>query len=137
MRKYLILFLLISFPVFASDNEAYLVERPGGGVSIVNYKPGGKDSLSDVLHSFGFDNYPIKALKEEDIPPTKEDRNFWIKDAVTKKVVVDFAKKQAEQRAQIQAEDEAEAILAKLKITKEEFEKIGKLNERSNPGKIF
>lgn len=124
MRK-LILFsilFLIPFSAFA-DDEIYRVERPDGGVSIIYYRVGAKDSLYDVIQSFGFSGFPIKRINASDIPP-KTDRDFWMVDPVTKKIVVnEDAKKEKED--QIQAdEDQKKEVLSKLKITQSELDTL-------------
>jgi len=123
MRKFLILLLLISSPVFA---EIYVVEREDGGVSIVNYFEGSEDSLADVLKDNGLLGRPIRKLNPGDLPESREDRKYWKVDLVTKKVVVDQAKKTADQVKKIEEEEEKQVILDKIGVTETEIEKVVK-----------
>lgn len=62
------------------------------------------------------------AITLVDSLPAREDRKYWKLDG--SKVVVDSVKKQADIDKKAQAQAEKDAVLLKLKITKEEFEKL-------------
>ena len=116
MKKLLILFLLFSATAYA---DMYAVERPDGSVSVVNHIGG--DSLEDVLGELGFSGYPIIRISASDLPP-REDRSFWAFNdiPVGKKLKVDSVKK-AQKEAEKQAKEaEKDAVLTKLKISREE-----------------
>lgn len=122
MKKILFLSVLwiLCRPVFAI--ESYAVERADGGVSIVHYYENSSDTLDKVLKDVGLEGRPFRRVQASDLPQTREDRNFWTLQGG--KVVVDAAKKQAAEDAEAAKEAEREAVLEKLKISKEEFEKL-------------
>jgi len=125
MKKYIVFatIILFSSSAFAS---MYVVERPDGGVSIVNYVDGSSDSLEDVLRDLGFKGFPILEIDQSDIPKSKEDRSFWVMNKVPmgSKIKVDSAKKQAHLDALAGKETEKLAILEKMGISKAEYEKV-------------
>lgn len=93
MKKLVLLFLLIfPFNLYAKDTEKYMVQRPDGGVSIVQYIPGSHDSLTDVLRELGFSNYPITAITDSDLPKDRTYREAWKKSGL--KVIEDETKKE-------------------------------------------
>lgn len=120
MRKLLILFLFGFCSVSYADT--YAVDRSDGGVSIINYNEGSKDTLQEVIHDLGFDGRPVKRISASDLPSTREDRKYWTLQG--NKVVVDAAKKQVAEAEKAAKEAEKDAVLAKLKISKAEFEKL-------------
>ena len=115
-------------PFFLTPNafalDTYAVQRDDG-VSIVYYNPGSQKSLEQVLKDSGLEGKPLKRISPDDLP-SREDRNFWVLDDVPigKKIKVDSSKKQAEEAKKQAKEAEKAAVLAKLKITKEELEKV-------------
>ena len=120
-----LLLILLSSPAFAAvETEKYLVERPDGGVSIVQYIPGSRKTVQRVLEDQGLKGFPVRVITPADLPPDRKDRDYWKWDSFSRKVVVDEAKKQNDLNAKAQAESERDAVLAKLKITKEEFQKL-------------
>ena len=124
MRKLILVFLLlISGISYASDSELYLVERPDGGVSVLQYFPGSKDSLQDVLRDMGFSGYPIERISKNDLPTNRADRKYW-KRGVLNKIEIDTAKKTADQVAEA-AKDARKKTL--LKMTDSEFQEAKQL----------
>lgn len=111
--------IFFSFTVYA---DTYAVDRADGGVSIINYNEGSKDTLQDVIHDLGFDGRPVKRVSASDLPSTREDRKYWTLQG--NKVVVDTAKKQVAEAEKAAKEAEKDAVLAKLKISRAEFEKL-------------
>lgn len=65
---------------------------------------------------------PYTVISSVDIPQTRTQRDEWSIDKVSKKVIIDPVKVAAKQAK----EDEKNAILLKLKITKEELDKLVK-----------
>jgi len=120
----LISFIFTIFSPLNGSAETYAVDRADGGVSIVNYFDGASKSLDQVLNDIGLHGRPFKKIANGDMPQTKQDRNFW--KLLGSKVVVDAVKKQAHLDALAAKEAEKDAIYAKLKISREEFEKIKK-----------
>lgn len=116
MIKFLILFLLISTNLYA---EKYVVEKPDGSVAVINYVTGSQDSLDDVIQENGFSGAIYEEAKT--LPP-REDRKYWKKSGSF--VVVDSVNKQKDLDAKAAKEAEKEAVFSKLKISKEEYEKI-------------
>lgn len=102
--------------------ESYAVERTDGGVSIVNYFEGSNDTLDDVLRDIGLSGRPIERISKADMPADRTDRNFWKLSG--KKVVVDTVKKQAALDAKAQKDAEADSVLSKLKISRQEAQKL-------------
>ena len=123
MRKLLFLSIIfLSLQGSAKAEELYAVENPDGSVVIVNYQGGSNDSLNDVLRDFGLTGLPITGIKRSDIPVDRSDRKFW--KLTGKSIAVDSVKKQDFENEKALKEQEKEAVLSKLKISKEEFEKL-------------
>lgn len=125
IKKTWFLFLILGYFIlnFAGVyTEKYAVQRPDGGVSIVYYFPGSNDTLDDVLRSQGLDNLPIAIVKDSDLPATREFREAWVKQG--SKIREDAVKKQEIIAEETQKQEEKQAVLEKLKISEEEFEKI-------------
>lgn len=115
MIKILFLLLIISSP--SAFAEVVRVIDNGNGVSVMT----ASGSLDD-----GFENHPLYGrryvdIDRKDLPPLA-DRNFWVLSG--SKVSVDNNKKADFQNAKAQEVAEKEAVYTKLKISKEEFEKI-------------
>lgn len=123
----LVLFLIIFSKTTYANTEMYAVEKDDGSVALVKYYPGSRDSLQEVLSEFGFVDKPIKKISVSELPDLN-DRLYWVFDNTDpdKKIKIDLAKKQADLDKKAQEELEKNAVLEKLKITKEEFEKISK-----------
>lgn len=123
MKKIILfsIFVLLSSKLYAEE-EIYSVQRDDGGVSIVHYNPASKDSLEDVLRESGLDGLFARKISASDLPASKADREFW--KASGKKVVVDQAKKQQSEAEKSQKEIEKQAVLAKLKISKNEADAL-------------
>ena len=121
MFKYLIISLFLFCP-FAVASE-YAIQRDDGKVVILNYIDGSNDTLEDVIAVRGLQGKPIIEVKEK---PAQADRKYW--KIQGGKLVVDIVKKQNDEAAEIiqaQAKKEAkDAVLAKLKITDEELQKV-------------
>lgn len=120
MRYYLILFLLISTPLFAW--ERYAIENPDGSVQILSYDPSSGISLEDALKSAGTDSKPYHKLTKSNVPQTTEDIDFWKWDG--SKIVVDADKKQDAIDAKQAKIDSKNATLQKLGITEQEFKEL-------------
>ena len=106
--------------LFSTDSfgARYLVEKPDGSVAIVEYVEGSNDTLEDVIQTLNFNGYPISLIKDGDTLPPRTDRKYWKKD-VFGKVVVDTAKKTADQAAQSTKEARKQAL---LKMTPTEYQ---------------
>ena len=117
MKNLLSLLFLVSFSssAFAST---YAVDRPDGGVSIVNYSEGSSDSLEDVLKAQGFSGYPVSKVEVSELP-SRADRKYWKKNG--NKVEVDAVKKSADLAGQADKDAKKAAALAKLKVTHKEL----------------
>lgn len=113
-------------------NKVAIWERADGGVSITYFddrdmaKYGFTDEDQFIAMMVAklrpdFDADPT-LINKSDIPVDKKDREHW--SLKNNKVEADQVKKQAKESAKAQKESEKAAILAKLKISKEEFEKI-------------
>ena len=119
--------MVISALCFASNAfawDTYAVQRDDG-VSVVYYNPGSQKSLDQVLKDSGLEGKPVKKISKDDLP-SREDRAFWVFNDVPvgKKIKVDTVKKQAEEAKKAAEEAERNAVLEKLKISKEELEKV-------------
>lgn len=126
MKKltFLILFLIVSLNCFASQDERYLVEKNDGSVVIAIYQPGSKDSLSDFLNSAGLGGLNATRLNESDYPSDRSERQFWGRSFTGKKIGIDQTKKQATQDEKTAKESKKDAILSKLKITRQELKDL-------------
>lgn len=125
MIKKILIVSIFLFPFLANaeiQTEKYMVERPDGGVSIVYYIPDSGKSLNDVLAAQGYENYPVYAIAQTDIPTDRSDRNYWKRSGG--KIVVDPEKKQADLDIKNQKQAEKDAILAKLKISDQELDTL-------------
>ena len=121
MIKFLIIFLMIFQPIsFAS---MYAVERPDGSLSILHYFEGSSDTLEEVVSELGYEGYAIYPITKDDLPD-KADGKFWVMDG--NKIKVDNVKKQAHLNKVAQEEAEIDAVLEKLKISKDELAKLKK-----------
>lgn len=123
MRKFLILFLVLSLDAVASE---YIVEKPDGSIVIVHHNDAAIQTIEETLQENGLSGLPVTRIKQSDIPydpAERVDRNHW-KRGFSKKIEVDSAKRQAAADAKAAKEAEKDAILEKLKISREEFEKI-------------
>ena len=102
-------------------------ERPDGGISITHF--GSEDKRANetddefiTRHTNrlkldpAFASYTMTIIPSSDIPTDRANRNEW--SLKSGKVIVDPVKVQAKQDAQA----EKDAVLAKLKISKEEFD---------------
>lgn len=119
MKKLIFLSLLfISSNAFASK---YAVERSDGGVSVITYNQGSKDSLEDILKEQGFEGRPVIEITDDQLP-TRSERKYWKRSGG--QIVVNVTKKQADLDAKASKEAEKDAVLSKLKLSKEEWEKL-------------
>jgi len=125
MKTFFILIglVLICSSAFAGT-ETYAVQQPDGSVAIVNYIPGSSKTIEQDLQSKGYENLPVYKLRNEDMPPSRVDRKYW--KIHNGKIVIDTIKKQADSVTAQQVEAEKEAIFSKMKISKQEYEKIKK-----------
>lgn len=134
MKKY---FLLISFLFISGVCEAsqmYAVERDDGGISIVTYEDGSKDSLADVLKDMGlmysFDPHKIYAISKSDLPADRADRRYWKlnKVGIGPRVLIDTDKKQADidrkKNEKILKKQKRDVVLGKLNITESELKDL-------------
>lgn len=122
MIKKILILVLICTPVYAEvSTERYAVEKPDGKVAVAYYIPGSKDTLEEFLKSNGLYGLPFSRVKDSDIRD-RSDRNFWVKEG--KAIAVDTEKKAEIEEENQAKESEKEAILEKMKISKEEFEKL-------------
>jgi len=125
VKKILFVAFLLSFCVSGYAEDRYMVEKPDGSVSIILYISG--EPLSEVIDSLGLTGYPIQAITSSDLPNTREDRDFWIVDDTPgKKIKIDSVKKQKKIDAVAAEDADIDAILSKLKISKEELKKLKK-----------
>lgn len=119
--KKLFLFLLLMSPslLFA---DMYAVEREDGGVSIINYYGG--EPLEKIVKELGFWGLPITKVSSEDLPDTKEDREFWKMNDLPwgDKIKVDSVKKTAEENNLKQKNKAREDLKKKLNVTDAELE---------------
>lgn len=122
------IFILMILMFFCQTAEAalYAVEREDGEVSIVNYNEGSSDSLYDVMNDLGFIGKPIRAIKETDLPDTREDRKFWkINDVpIGKKIVIDETKKQVAIDKALEKKNKKDKALQKIGLTEQELQEL-------------
>ena len=121
----MIILLLLFFLISPQANAAFFaVEQDDGSVALVNYVEGSGDTLEDVIDELKLPKNKIVKVKESVFP--NDDIEFWqINDVpIGGKLKVNQAKKQAHLDKIAQKEAEKALIFEKLKITKEEFEKI-------------
>lgn len=126
MIRLLILFFIFQSVAFAQiPDEEYLVEKPDGSVEIINYIPGSRDTIQDVLISRGMDQMPVVKLKPGDLPADGADRKYW-KRGVMKVIEIDTVKKQADLAAEAQRQSEVDTILGKMcpTCTREDLNKV-------------
>lgn len=116
----LILFPSVVFSDVATDK--YMVERPDGGVTVIYYVSGSKDSIEDVIKSYGLSGLPYQKVNASDIPATRIDRKYWKKSGNS--MGIDTVKRQSDIDAKTAKEAEKDAVLTKLKISKDEFKKL-------------
>lgn len=124
MIKFILALMLISGTAYAQNVEKIAVDRPDGSVSIVSYIVGSQDSLADVLKDSGLSGLPNSKV---DSLPKREDRDYWVK--VGNQVTTDSAKKAQKEIEKAQKKAEKDQIIAKLKITNEEWKKISDLEK--------
>ena len=118
-------FILLGSPLFANvASDKYLVEKPDGSVSILYYVPSSEKSLSQVLEDNGFSSYPVTALKADQIPTDRTDRNYWKWSKADKKIMVDVDKKKIDLDKVTAAQAKKDAVLAKLKISKSDLQDL-------------
>jgi len=116
MRKFLILLLLISTPVYA---EKYMVTKNDGSVVIIDKVSGSSDSLSDVLRDMGLSGLPIELVTENDIKKVSSESDRYWKRGVIDKIEIDTFKKQADINSRLAKEAERDSVLAKLRISRD------------------
>lgn len=121
MKNILFLMLLVCSTGYALETDLYLVEKPDGTVKQVNYIPGSSDSVTDVLRSVGAEGRPVIHPDAKTLPSVT-DNQYWKR--LGSSVIVDEERKQADVKARAEKEAAKEAVLSKLKISKEDFEKI-------------
>jgi len=97
--------------------STYAVSKPDGSISIVYYNDGSSKSIDKVMNDLGFGGLPYSELSS--IPESRTDRKFWI--LKNGNIEIDHVKKQAQTDANLLEQAKKEAVLSKLKITKEEF----------------
>jgi len=100
--------------------EMYSVDRDDGGVSIIHYKEGSRDSLDDVIKELGFEGMFIRRITE--IPNDRSDREFWAMSG--KKIVIDNVKKQASINEKLNERMKRDAVLNKLKLSEDEAKSL-------------
>ena len=118
MIKILLILLLISGTAFA---ETYTVEKPDGSLVIAHYFENSQDTLEEFLESLGLEGLPVSRIDPSTFPP-REDRKYWKKSG--NNIVIDTVKKQADLDAEAAKQAEKDAVLTKLKISREELEKL-------------
>lgn len=118
----ILIFLLLFCGTSYADLETYAVEDSNGIITILNYDPAGPKTLEQVLEDSGIQATSILRVTAKDLPATKSDRNFWKKQS--KKIVVDTDKKKDHEDAKKVKEQERDAVLSKIGISKEELEKL-------------
>lgn len=119
------LFILSCSLCFANGEGMYAVEREDGSVSIVQYF-GKNKSLEQSLKDSNLLGRPIVPIVGSDIPKTRADRKYWKMSG--KNIVIDESEKQKDILKAQQLEADKTAVLEKLKISKDEYEK---LNQKS------
>lgn len=125
--KYIFLLSIFLFPAVSFANvEVYVVEREDGTVAIHSYKTSSSVSLEETLKEAGIEGLKLKQIKPSDIPQTKEHRDAWRFDPITKIVKVDEAKKSELEVLKSEKENSKLAILEKLKISESELETLVK-----------
>lgn len=115
--------LLITGLLFICGNlyaEKCAVQRPDGGITVIEYIDGSSDSISDVLSEFGYDGKECVQVKS--IPSNRKDREFWKIEGNS--IVVDSIKKQEKAVRDAEESLSRDAVLDKLKISKDEFIKL-------------
>lgn len=116
---YFTIMMLISVSAYG-DWESYVVEKPDGSVAIHSYNLSARDSLMETLEDAGLGGLPFHKVTADDLPKTKEDRDYWRK--AGRQVAVDKALKQQAEQANQQLEQARQAVLDKLGVTEEEIE---------------
>ena len=125
MRYLFVILMLLSVPAYA-EIETYVIERSDGGVSTFRL-----DSESDVAPQSIVDKWQgsytqatATGLRKIDPTtlPSKADRNYWKHS--NGQVVVDTVKKQQDETEKEAKADRKAAVLAKLKISEEEFKDL-------------
>lgn len=126
MIKFLLILFILFLPTSASAGELYAVEKPDGSVSVINYYGG--EPLINIINDLGFAGYPIRRITKADLPD-RADREVWAFNDVPigKKLKVDTVKKAQKKAEKAAKEAEREAVLLKLKISKDEFKKLKEL----------
>jgi len=114
----LLISLFISHDAFA---ELYAVQREDGGVSVINYLEGSKDTLEDVVKQLGYWGRPIHRIKPSDLPSDRTDRKYWTINHVPfgKKIKIDNSEKEKDEAKKAQVEQRKREL---LKLTAAEFE---------------
>ena len=120
--------LLLLATLVASTTPAwalYIVEREDGGVSEI-YRTGRSKSIEDELKKIGLEGRPYFRTSPDELPDYA-DRQFWT--AENNRVVVDQVKKAAWEAEQAAEEQKKKDVLAKLKITEQEWKELCKGKE--------
>ena len=68
----------------------------------------------------------FQSIDENSVPQSREDREIWKFDSLDKKVKVDSVKKAKKDADKATREAEEQAILLKMKISRDEYKKINK-----------
>lgn len=135
MKKIIFIGCLFVFgsTAWAEFDDKYIVEKPDGSVAIVYYNSTGGKSLGQVLQDQGLLGLPIDVLRDSDLPADRSDRKYWRmnKVPVGKKIKIDTVAKEQDALKEQQSEEDRQAVLTKLKITKEEFERLKPYVEKS------
>lgn len=123
------LFILISLSfclnAYADQpTDKFVIEKPDGTVAIVHYLQGSGRSLENILEEQGLSNFPIYQISDSELNKLdRKDRKYWKKKG--NKIVVDTDMKLEDLNAETAKEEAKEAVLKKLKISKEEAEILG------------
>lgn len=121
MKKSFVFFAVVFlfFAVFSQAlfaDERYAVKNPDGSVRILVYQGGNFD---EYLKSVGAYGLPLVAI---DSTPDKQDRKYWT--LVNGHLTVDQFKKQADIDAIAQKQAKKDAVLGKLKISRQELKEL-------------
>lgn len=122
MKYITVLFLFLFSSTLFAEVIPYVIEREDGGVSVLYYDTGSPYSADEEIKRIGFGSRPYKQISLSDIPVKDENRKYW--KVSGKKIVIDEDKKNADLYEKALKEAEKDAVLMKLNITAEEFEKL-------------